>query len=158
MKQVGRVSALVAALISIQQASAAAPVPTEALVPAERLEKNRAYQAAAPDPDRNGDGRISFEEWLDKEWRFLLSYDTDGDQRLSMAEYIAVFCVSVPGRREDTAYAACEKTKRGDFGEAVREPSFKITRQVYSPVARRSFSYNDKNGDGYLSPEDNPGR
>ncbi|MCX7588141.1 hypothetical protein [Phenylobacterium sp. 58.2.17] len=128
----------------------AGPASTAALDPAERLEKNRTYLASAPNPDQDGDGRINFGEWLDKEWRYLLSWDMDGDQRLSMAEYIAVFCVSAPGVRNDAAYAACEASKRADFGGAGRRPGFKITRELYAPVARRSFARNDLDEDGYL--------
>ena len=151
MKRISGTGLLAAALLSATFA-AAAPVPTAELTATERLDKNRAYQAAAPDPDQDSDGRISFKEWHDKEWRFLLSYDTDGDQRLSMAEYIAVFCVSPKEVHHDSAYTACEATKRSDFGVAGRAPDFTITREVYRSVARRTFRYNDKNRDGYLLP------
>lgn len=152
MKRISGTGLLAAALLSATCAAAAAPVPTAELTATERLDRNRAYQAAAPDPDQDSDGRISFREWHDKEWRFLLSYDTDGDQRLSMAEYIAVFCISPKEVHHDSAYTACETTKRGDFGAAGRAPDFAITRDVYRSVARRTFRYNDKDGDGYLRP------
>ena len=144
-----RTVALAILIVGAAGSAAAAP-PTAFLTPQERREKNSAYLASAPNPDEDGDGRLSFPEWLSKEWRFLLSWDADGDQRLSMAEYIAAFCILEPDGSRSSAYNACEKTKRTDFPRAAKQPDFKITRELYRPIARRSFGYNDRDGDGYL--------
>lgn len=150
MKLINGAGVLAAALLSTP--ALAAPVPTTELTAIERVEKDRAYHATAPEPDRNGDGRISFREWHDKAWRFLLSYDTDGDQRLSMAEYVAAFCVSPKEVHHDSAYTTCETSRRDDFGAAGRAGTFMVTRDAYRAMARRTFADNDKNGDGYLLP------
>jgi hypothetical protein len=141
---------LTVAILSSPQVTSADPPPTAALNHVERLERNRAYLATEPNPDSNGDGRISSQEWLDQQWRFLVSYDTDGDQRLSMAEYVAVFCISANG--PDRMCALCKASKERDFGPAGKDRAFLITRDAYAPVARRMFTRNDKNGDGYLIP------
>jgi hypothetical protein len=142
------------ALLVASCSVAAKSVPTAALSATDRLERSRSYQANAPNPDQDRDGRISFDEWLEKEWQFLVTYDTDGDERLSMPEYIAAFCVSTPGL--EAAYATCKRSKEDDFGVRGSTPGFRITREVFSLLAKRSFSSNDTNGDGYLLPGGEP--
>ena len=140
------------------QAFAQAAIPD--LSPQQRLEKNAAYAHSETfrNADRNHDGRLDREEFLDRNWGFYLTYDVDGDGKLSMAEFIAINCYPEPaGSRRPWIFEGCVKSQYDRLGPNSRDAGFFVTRETSRRISDSFFRDNDRNHDGYMDEKDHSG-
>lgn len=119
-----------------------APGP-ERLARAEYLSRN-GFELA----DANHDGRLDRTEWLARHWTLFRDYDADGDERLSVEEYLDKNCGGLP----QPHLGWCQNSARSDFRRYARR-SF-ITRVSLAPSAGSNFRFNDLNRDGFVTRQE----
>jgi hypothetical protein len=102
--------------------------------------------------DRDHDGRITFDEYLDSEWAGYLAQLPAGDCRVTKRDFLMRFLGDPDGSKSwwkqpyqltifTNIYDEVDKSGKGYiFKDDIRER------------ARRSFSFSDKSSAGYLTP------
>lgn len=105
--------------------------------------------------DVDHSGGLNREEWLDRDWRFGLLFDSNGDNAISRDEYLAGRGGGDPRGNADYAEFLA-KMQREDVRRFQRlsRSGAPFTRQSLARESRQTFRINDHDRDGQVTTED----
>lgn len=96
--------------------------------------------------DRDGDGRVRFQEWVDENHRYALLADLDGDGALN--RYEAMLYKEAPARRELYGQSAMDEFQA--FWRAYQRQG-RLRKAELTPAFRADFVAADADHDGVLT-------
>lgn len=135
-------SATAAASVAQAQAQAQGSGPGPI---AERLRAEYLSREGFSLADANGDARLDRAEWLTRIWTVYRDHDADGDGRLSMEEFLDKDCGGLPPPHLDW----CRNSARSYFRRDARRGF--ITRDTLAGRAGANFRFNDLDRDGFVT-------
>jgi hypothetical protein len=98
--------------------------------------------------DRNGDGALDPDEWLDWEWGGVLRReDRNHDGRVSQPEWLAAKC-----NFRLAHSGVCVRIQSQQFGRLDRNRDGQVGRAEWSVVSMSWFVQNDRNRDCRITP------
>lgn len=135
-------------------ACATRPAPNAVLAEARRLDATEPPPLMEPpakgrrEADRNGDGALDPDEWLDWEWAGVLRReDRDRDGRVSQPEWLAAKCEFDLNHAE-----VCPRIQGRQFSRLDRDRDGRVDRLEWSVVSMSWFVQNDRNRDCRIAP------
>ena len=100
--------------------------------------------------DADGDGRMSFEEYVDYEWATFLMHTPPGTCTVSEAQYVYALMGDPSDPQAPAHKAAFLNSALQDFRATDRKRQGYITRADLRLVSRQSFDLSDRNHDGFI--------
>lgn len=105
--------------------------------------------------DADHSGGLNREEWLERDWRFELLFDTNGDNAISREEYLAGRGGGdARGNADYAEFLAKMQREHVRRFQRLSRSGAPFTRQSLARESRQTFRINDHDRDGQVTTED----